>query len=127
MITGTEIYWITRLDDLRTFLFALGGVSVGVCAIGTVVSIVVHAINAAEAPNLLPISKKYIIRFLPCLATALFVLLSACFVPTTKQMCAIKVLPAIINNEDVQELPNKVVDLASEWLEELKPNKETNK
>ena len=43
------------------------------------------------------------------------------FVPTTKEMCAIKLVPMIANDEQVQELPNKVVDLANEWLDELKP------
>ena len=39
-------------------------------------------------------------------------------------MCAIKAIPVIVNNEQVQELPNKVVELANEWIDELKPNKE---
>lgn len=127
MITGTEIYWITRLDDLRGFIFGLGGVLTGICVIGSVISIMCHAIDSAERKELLPVSKKFMLRFVSGLLVGLPLLFSACFVPTTKEMCAIKVLPAIINNEDMQELPNKVVDLANEWLEELKPQKENEK
>jgi len=53
----------------------------------------------------------------------LFSWLAIAFLPTTKQACAIYVIPRIVNNKEVQELPEKVVDLANEWLEELKPKK----
>ena len=40
-------------------------------------------------------------------------------------MCAIKVIPLVANDETVQELPSKVVELADEWLDELRPKTET--
>jgi hypothetical protein len=46
---------------------------------------------------------------------------SGVFIPTTKQMAVIMVAPKVINNEQVQKLPNQVLELANEWLEELKP------
>ena len=52
----------------------------------------------------------------------LFTLISPLiFIPTTKEMCAIKIIPRVVNNEKVQELPEKFVELANEWVEELKP------
>lgn len=45
--------------------------------------------------------------------------------PTSKQMAAILVVPKIVNNAKVQEVPDKLMTLATEWLEELRPNKET--
>lgn len=41
-------------------------------------------------------------------------ILGSCFTPGTKEMCAIKVIPMIVNNEQVQGLPNKVIELANE-------------
>lgn len=49
-------------------------------------------------------------------------LLISIFLPSTKQMGAIFVVPAIVNNKRVQEYPEKVLDLGLEWLEELKPS-----
>ena len=46
------------------------------------------------------------------------------FIPTTKQMAAVMVLPKIINNESVQEMPDKIFKLGIEWLDELRPEKE---
>ncbi len=51
--------------------------------------------------------------------------LSLTFIPSTKQMAAIMIVPKIVNNEKVQTIGNKVYDLAVEWMEELKPNKES--
>jgi hypothetical protein len=64
----------------------------------------------------LPIIKKLLI-----IAAASFLLLV--FIPSTKQMAAIMIVPKIANSEKVQTIGNKVYDLAVEWMEELKPNK----
>lgn len=57
---------------------------------------------------------------LACVMAALFVPL-AILTPNTKQMAAILILPKIANNEQVQEIPGKLLDLADDWIEELKP------
>jgi len=48
--------------------------------------------------------------------------------PSTKEMAFILVAPklydAVSKNKDLQEMPSKVVTLANEWLEELRPEKE---
>jgi len=31
------------------------------------------------------------------------------------------VVPKIVNNEKVQELPSQFIDLAADWMKELKP------
>jgi hypothetical protein len=60
--------------------------------------------------------------FLPLIG--LLLLLGRFFVPNTKEMCAIKAIPIVMNDEGVQELPHKVVNLANDWMEELRPDKE---
>ena len=49
--------------------------------------------------------------------------LVAAFVPTTRQMAAIVMVPKIANNEKVQAAGNKLYDLAVEWMDELRPRK----
>ena len=43
--------------------------------------------------------------------------------PSTKEMAVIYVLPKIINNKQVQEIPKKFLKLADDWIEELSPEK----
>lgn len=54
-------------------------------------------------------------------------LIGCAFIPSTKEMAAIIVLPKIVNNEKVQDAGNKLFDLAVEWLEDLKPGKSVAK
>ncbi len=44
--------------------------------------------------------------------------------PSTKQMAAIYVIPPIVNNEQVQEIPQKILDLGMSWMEELGPEED---
>lgn len=49
-------------------------------------------------------------------------------IPTTKQMAAIILVPKIINgieqSEPLQEIPNNLLDLANDWINELKPSQD---
>lgn len=42
--------------------------------------------------------------------------LASTFIPTTKQMAAIHVVPAIANNERVQNIGNKTLDISEDLL-----------
>lgn len=44
-------------------------------------------------------------------------------IPNTQQIAAIYLIPKIVNNERVQDLPNKLIDLGEQWVDELKPKK----
>lgn len=46
------------------------------------------------------------------------------FVPTTRELAVIKVVPMIANNEDMQGLGRDAMELAREWVKELKPKVE---
>ena len=50
--------------------------------------------------------------------------IAVALVPSTAQMAAIVVVPRIVNNEQVQTVGSRLYDLATEWLDELKPEKE---
>ncbi|HIJ71136.1 MAG TPA: hypothetical protein HPP87_07210 [Planctomycetes bacterium] len=117
IITESEMYWLTRLDALNNIFGAVAiiGVIVGLMTLYLVMFLggdqEWYERNTKRALELL------------CLGLLLILIgcTGQCFVPTAKEMAAIKLIPAVSKNENVQELPNKVVDLANEWLDELRP------
>ena len=125
-ITPTFIYWITRLNGINIFLgtiMTLAAIAVFIFLIGMIVTKVDHDVEEYG------IFKKYLLTsiyiFIPI--TILFIL-----TPTTKEACAIYVVPKIVNNEKVQNIGQEFYDLALDWMKELHPkksleNKETSK
>ena len=120
-ITESTIYWITRLDDLKQvsalmFLFAI----ITTLVLGFITGCVHSDYEGDERKRY----KKLLARlyFIPIV---LFIFASTHpFIPTTKEMCAIKVLPLVMNDDTVQEIPSDIAELAHKWLEELKPKKD---
>lgn len=112
-ISMTEMYWLLKLDSIR-FLFFMGAAVL--CVFGSVVSGFLS--DTSDLPG-----KKIFIGWTMSLATGCFFLIFAVFIPSTKQLASIVVLPKIINNEQVQEIPERLLDLGLSWLEELKPEK----
>lgn len=47
--------------------------------------------------------------------------LIASLLPSTKEMAIIYVVPKVINSEAVAQIPSKLLQLSSEWLDELRP------
>lgn len=118
MITGWQLYLLTRLGDLKDLLVTpLLMIPILTAIITTIVAI--HH-RVWDEGYKLPI--KY-----PVLSWIfLFGWLGIWVViPSTKEMAAILILPKVLNNEKVQELPNNLLTLANEWIEELKPKKES--
>ena len=114
MITESMIYWITRLDHFSGFTFGVGMVLTLLGGFALSISIS-ELIDGTEI--------KWLVKTLAVVVLiGIINLVGSLFIPTMKEMCAIKVLPLVVNDEQVQELPSKFVDLADEWLKELKPN-----
>ena len=107
MITPMQMYWLLKLDDIIT-LFSIAA------ALTAVISIIVAVFftlswmdNRSE-------------DVFPVLAVSLvFTAVFACawaFIPSTKQMAAIYVVPALVNNERVQNIGNKTLDVSEDLL-----------
>lgn len=110
-ITASTIYWVTRADNFH-----------GLClSMGLALSIIGGLICLCEL-GYMRTHKTYYILSVPIIG--LFFLLLACFIPSTKTIAAMYVLPKIVNNEQIQQIPSKLLDLSNEWLEELRPKKE---
>ena len=116
-LNESTVYWITRLDYFHGISWAIG-------ILFSVASIIIFISSLFwwyEEHNSSRFNLKTCIRAWIFCIVLYIPIIGALFIPTTKEMCAIKVIPIIANNEEVQKLPNKVVGLANEWLEELSP------
>ena len=110
-ITPEMMYWLTRCDSICIagfFLAVASGIvfAISLCAIlDEVRGLLVRVVCLFSFGT-----------FFACIATCVFV-------PSTKEMAAIYVVPKIANSQTVKELGDGVVTLAREWLEELRPAK----
>lgn len=107
-MSSWTIYWITRLDPVRIGLAAT-------IALLAFLSLA-HAMSYLDGGAAR--SRRNAVSFA---GASLALMAVAALTPTTKEMCAIIAIPAIVNSEDAQEISSEVVDLAKDWLKELKP------
>lgn len=107
------LYWIMRLDDFCTFLTMTFVLS----ALVTIV-LFFRAIGFPDEPEWFPDKSRVFFKFL---ALTMGLMLFGSFLPSSKEMAAILVVPKIVNNQKVQAIPSKILDLANAWLDALKP------
>lgn len=120
MITEQEMYWLTRLDYLHAITLTSGVIILIVIGIlGLLTAMYVFDSQSSLSRN----ERKWVISLVLISIVGFMFVIGSCFIPTTREMCAIKVVPLIVNNERVQQIPDKVLDLANEWLNEFKPGK----
>ena len=123
MPTATQMYWFTRLDHF----FGLAEAFIMIGAIALFASVLIFVISANDSDGsgeMEPARKKWLKRIL----TSALVLLCLgggimTFVPTTKEMAAIYIVPEIVNSEKLRDAGDRMYTLAIEWMEELRPEK----
>ena len=122
-MSGWTIYWITRLDAISTALVVVVAITGSIGAIAAVVS---FFIGADEHDDVLYFFRKWPIK-LAALAWPVLLLL-CCLIPSTKEAAAIYLIPKIANNEQVQQVPDKAMQLLQgkldEWISETAGKKE---
>lgn len=118
MITENEVYWITRMDYFQIGAFVITGILSGIALVWFVVVSIIHGDSTGDDKVL---AGKHMKRSFIGLVVFVMLIIGALFIPSTKEMCAIKFGPMILNDKDVQEIPTRAVDLVNEWLDELRP------
>lgn len=116
-MTSWQIYWLTRMDSINCFLQIL--------FFGPLIFLVLwylaHAITTGEMLDFK--LARPIIFYLLIIGSVLT------FFPNTKETAAIILIPKITNaisqNEKLKQLPDNVLDLANDWIKELKPKEES--
>ena len=121
MIDSWTVYWISRLDtitcilSIMTFVFSI-----------LFLFVIVVLLNemARFDEDMYRCSSKVpmCIKIIPIIFLPIFLTLTA-LVPTTKEMCAVIIIPKIVNNEKLHDVGDKFYNLAMDWMEELSPTK----
>lgn len=108
MITPMQMYWLLKLDDFRTSC----GISVGIMIAALLFSLLTYINEDGKS-----IRKKAIVGFV-CSFFGLMLCGSVLtFLPSTKQMATIYVVPAIANNEKIQQIGGKTLDISNQLLD----------
>ena len=107
VISPWTVYLISRLDPISAACTWISIVCLSSCAL----YLMFGFLDNGEVPR--------VHRGL--WALIVFAGLGCMFIPTTKEACAIYLIPKIANNESVQEIGIDIKTLAREWLEELRP------
>ncbi len=111
MISESDIYWLTRMDGLLNLAHTLTGVFVTSAILFAYISVLMMGDRAPWVIKTVIVSIFFAFVFG----------IGSVFIPSTKEMAAIKVIPMIANNNDVKGLGEDVIVLAREWMKELKP------
>ena len=139
-ITPVEIYWMTRLDEFL-FLFGIVVFVLIILAIANVIGGFIAMDNAFdnrylsygnrdEAPKDEARMRRRFSRAAKIGVAACLLGLVASFVPSTKQMAAIIVIPKLANSEVVAEMGDaakEMVALARDWMRTLSPFQDNKK
>ena len=120
-ITPSTIYWVAQCDCIRD-------TCIPIIMVGILLSIISVAITMCMFPDDVP---DYVRRCrwiatavsLALVVTTIAGFLGRIFIPTTKTVAAMYIIPAVANNEKVQDCGNRLYALAIEWMDELKPAK----
>lgn len=124
MVTSSMIYWITRLDYISEFFKAMSAFT-GIASAVMIIAIVFFADEiGAEMKSM----KKY---FAMLITGFLLFTAGLIFTPTTNEMAAIYIVPAVANSETTENILGAADDASkvlkektAEWLKEtLKKNK----
>lgn len=137
-MTESQMYWLLMLDSIGAFSMTITIVAGVISIAGIVWKIITSARACNDDAYSYSRCKKRLCSDCDSFKTAgklmkygLMLLLPffmlTTFLPTTKQMAAIIIVPkicsAVESNEQLKQLPNNLFTLANEWMEELRPPK----
>ena len=145
MITTAQMYWLTRLDNLKLFL---GHGIVPIYVVGLIILAIIAVIlfslgtftgNGSidffsgktdeemkeEQKRLRHCSWRCLKAFVALAIVAVLSAVANVLTPSTREMAAIIIVPKIVNSEKVQTTGNKLYELALEWMEALRPSNES--
>lgn len=123
MITTSQMYWLTRMDIVNEVCSCILLILILLVPFFAFVGyMIADSFSSDSRCAYVSWLKKYVILlwlFALMISTSVII-----FMPTTKEMAAILIVPKIANSEKVQTVGNKLYDLAVEWMDNLKPNNE---
>ena len=117
-ISTFELYLILKLTDIIESLYVIEIISFfALILYGIFGFIYVDSEYGDSKETAFHRYKNRLTKYISALITA--VVLTA-FIPNTKQVAALYILPPVINNEQVQQLPSELLDVLGLSLERVK-------
>lgn len=114
-MSAWEVYWIMQADTIRH--------GVRICMVALVlptiisgIMVVISVIDDGESLNIHKLSRRSFF-----FSTILLILstVGVIFIPSTKTLCAVYVVPVVINNETLHKDLGEVYELGMERLKEV--------
>lgn len=103
------VYWVLMLDNIGNL--AQGGVIL-ILIIAAISCYIIMESGGTTQQDIRSLKRLCKILIAPFI---IFLMISV-FIPTTKQMAAIYLIPKIVANKDIQQLPPKLSKLALEYV-----------
>lgn len=134
-MTESTLYWITRLDQIYSFCNGLGTLLAILAVLGVITLTIFKIIKEVNREfnrgddldrDFKTASSAISALKLPtigCIIGAVFMSFVTVFIPTTKEMTAIKVIPQFATQENCQKLQamsKDLLDITAKWLEDVK-------
>ena len=122
-MSNWTIYWLTRLDVINA-ICTVSGVLLGIGSLSLIIFCIISASNSYDKDEY-----KMCLRIRKWVFPLTFICIAiAVFVPSSKEFAAIYLIPKIVNNEQVQQIPDKGLSLLNskldQWLDDIRKEKE---
>ena len=126
-LSNWDVYWFTRIEEIKGLLLFEGDAVAAITVMGLLLYGGISALLSSDGSNIDTATfklyvKKAIKPLCLWLSVATLSTILSTFIPTQKEMAAIIMLPAIVNNEELQKVPDNLLKLLNvrlaEWLEE---------
>lgn len=117
MITESTVYWITRLDEIKHVISSdICFICIVILFISAMTMVIIKGMKIEHPIVDINTAQKIfkILRWLIFTAPIILIIstIAGAFIPTTQEMAAIKIIPAIANSQFVQkELPAESKEL----------------
>ena len=122
----TELYWITRLDAICGYFFAIALIAGMLGTITFIISVICYVTDTLEKEKVL--LKKICIGLISTCIISSFILI---FIPSTKDMYLIYGVGGTIDylkdNETAKQLPDKCIKYLDKWVDENLKEEEKQK
>ena len=115
-ITPSEVYWVLQMDSILTSLYIIDAVAFAFGIVSAVIYIFPLSDDEAEA-----VFRRSVRRVVLCSLVVFFFTLPLCmFLPDTKTLAAMKLIPAITNGEAMQRLSEDGKEIYHLGIEKIK-------
>jgi len=119
MITESTLYWMTRLDEVKSLVSIMSFLLCLIFGIGSIICVGAIVISKVEGDGKdIPIFKRLSMYVIPLFLLGIALAISNVFIPTTKQYALIKVVPAIANDQRIQQEASELYDMAKQALKQ---------